>query len=383
VKKMSNITYNFPASIIFSWGEAEKIADHVKSIDALKPLIVTDEGLEKTGILRQVTERLEQKGSGYAIFKGVHANPTETDVANGLKVYREEGCDSVIALGGGSPMDAAKAILTMVNHPGELELYYVGAPGRRMITGEIPPFIAIPTTSGTGSETSRGAIITDSTNRKRSVSSPRLLPRIVVLDPSLTVGMPPKLTAYTGLDALSHSLEAFAVDVYAPICDAFAREGMRLVAKSLLKAYMEGGDREARSDMMMASTMGSLAFMKGLGVVHSLAHQLSSQRGIPHGAACGIMMPHAVRYNLSESKTWQRYSEVAEILGGGEDAEEVPVLLEKLLTSLSVESRLGKWGVTEGDIQVMSRNAMLDHCHPRNPKACTVESMAALYRAAF
>ncbi|MCX6654115.1 MAG: iron-containing alcohol dehydrogenase [Candidatus Bathyarchaeota archaeon] len=379
---MNGITYNFPASIIFGWGEAEKIADHVKAIEALKPLIVTDEGLEKTGILRQVREHLEQKGSGYAVFKDVHPNPTEADVVNGLKVYREEGCDSVIALGGGSPMDAAKAILTMVNHQGELKQYYVGAPGRLMITGEIPPFIAIPTTSGTGSETSRGAIITDSDNRKRSVSSPRLLPRIVLLDPSLTVGMPPKLTAYTGLDALSHNLEAFAVDIYAPICDAFAREGMRLVAKSLLKAYAEGGDREARSDMMMASTMGSLAFMKGLGVVHSLAHQLSSQRGIPHGAACGIMMPHAVRYNLSEQKTWQRYKEVAGILGG-EDAEEVPALLEKLLAALGVEPKLGKWGVTEEDIQVMSRYAMLDHCHPRNPRACTEGSMADLYRAAL
>ena len=380
---MSAFTYNFPASIIFGWGEAEKIADHAKSIEASKPLIVTDEGLEKTGILRQVSGRLEQKGSGYAVFKGVHPNPTEADVADGLKAYREEGCDSVIALGGGSPMDAAKAILAMVNHPGGLEQYYVGAPGRLMITAEIPPFIAIPTTSGTGSETSRGAIITDSGNRKRSVSSPRLLPRIVVLDPSLTVGMPPKLTAYTGLDALSHSLEAFAVDVYAPICDAFAREGMRLVAKSLLKAYLEGGDREARSDMMMASTMGSMAFMKGLGVVHSLAHQLSSQRGIPHGAACGIMMPHAVRFNLGERKTWQRYREVAVMLGGEEDAEEVPLLLEKLLASLRVEPRLGKWGVAEEDIRVMSRNAMLDHCHPRNPRACTAESMAGLYREAL
>ena len=380
---MSNITYNFPASIIFGWGEAENIADHVKSIEALKPLIVTDEGLEKTGILRQIRESLEKKGSCYAVFKGVHPNPTEPDVENGLKVYKDEGCDSVIALGGGSPMDAAKAILTMANHPGELELYYVGASGRRMITGVIPPFIAIPTTSGTGSEASRGAIITDSYNRKRSVSSPRLLPRIVVLDPSLTVGMPPKLTAYTGLDALSHSLEAFAVDVYAPICDAFAREGMRLVSKSLLKAYAEGSNREARSDMMMASTMGSLAFMKGLGVVHSLAHQLSSQRGIPHGAACGIMMPHAVRFNLSEKKTWQRYREVAGILGGEENAEEVPVLLEKLLSALGVEQRLNKWGVTEEDIRVMSRNAMLDHCHPKNPRACTEDSMAGLYRAAL
>ena len=186
-------------------------------------------------------------------------------------------------------MDAAKAILTLASHPGKLEQYYVGAPGRKMLTAR-SPFIAIPTTSGTGSETSRGAIITDATNR-RERQQPTPLPKTVILDPSLTVGMPPKLTAYTGLDALSHNLEAFTVDAYAPICDAFAREGMKLVAKSLFVAYRDGADREARSNMMMASTMGSLAFMKGLGVVHSLAHQLSSQRGIPHGAACGIMMP--------------------------------------------------------------------------------------------
>ena len=226
-------------------------------------------------------------------------------------------------------MDAAKAILTLTSHPGKLEQYYVGAPGRKMLTAKTPPFIAIPTTSGTGSETSRGAIITDASNRKRAVSSPLLLPKTVILDPSLTVGMPPKLTAYTGLDALSHNLEAFAVDAYAPICDAFAREGMRLVAKSLLVAYRDGADRMARSDMMMASTMGSLAFMKGLGVVHSLAHQLSSQRGIPHGAACGIMMPHAIRFNLAEEKTWPKYAEVAELLGGEAKPSEAPILLEE------------------------------------------------------
>ena len=381
---MSGITYNFPASIIFSWGEAEKITDHVKAIEASNPLIVTDEGLEKTGILKQIQEHLEKTKTSYAVFKDVHPNPTEADVTNGLKVYRNERCDSVIALGGSSPMDAAKGILTMVNNPGELKLYYVGTPNRHMITEKIPPFIAIPTTSGTGSETSRGAIITDSTNRKRVISSPHLLPKIVVLDPSLTVGMPPKLTAYTGLDALSHNLEAFVVDAYAPICDAFAREGMSLIAKSLLNAYKERGDKEARMDMMMASTMGSLAFMKGLGVVHSLAHQLSSQRGIPHGAACGIMMPHAIRYNLNEKKTWHKYREVAEIFSHAEKkAEDAPALFERILVSLGVEPRLSKWGVTEEDIQIMSKNAMLDHCHPRNPRACTEESMTSLYRTAF
>jgi 4-hydroxybutyrate dehydrogenase len=379
---MSSITYNFPASIIFGWDECEKISKHVESIKASKPLIVTDEGIEKAGILRRISESLEEKGTRYTVFNGVHPNPTEKDVEDGLRSYREGKCDSIIALGGGSPMDAAKAILTMVNHPGKLEQYYVGAPGRLMITDKIPPFIAIPTTSGTGSETSRGAIITDSHNRKRAVSSPNLLPMIVLLDPSLTVGMPPKLTAYTGLDALSHNLEAFVVDVYAPICDAFAREGMRLVAKSLIKAYEEGNDRDARSDMMMASTMGSMAFMKGLGAVHSLAHQLSPQRDIPHGAACGIMMPHVVRYNLEEKKTWNKYREVADILGG-KDAKEVPQLLENLLSSLDVEQRLSKWGVTEDDIRVMSKKAMLDHCHPKNPRACTEDSMAELYRSAL
>jgi alcohol dehydrogenase class IV len=205
----------------------------------------------------------------------------------------------------------------------------------------------------------------------------------VILDPSLTAGLPPKLTAYTGLDALSHNLEAFVVDSYAPICDAFAREGMRLVSKSLIKAYRDGADRDARSDMMMASTMGSLAFMKGLGVVHSLAHQLSSQRGIPHGAACGIMMPIAIRFNLVMEKTWPKYAEVAEILGGEANPGEAPLLLDDLLSSLGIEKRLSKWGVTEEDIEIMSKNAMLDHCHPRNPRTCSEDTMVDLYRAAF
>jgi 4-hydroxybutyrate dehydrogenase len=380
---MSSITYNFPPSICFGWGEAEKVADHAKAAEANHPLIVTDEGLEKTGILAQISSRLEMRKISYAVYKGVHPNPTEEDVEAGLQIYRGEVCDSIIALGGGSPMDAAKAILTLTSHPGKLEEYYVGAPGRKMLTNRVPPFIAIPTTSGTGSETSRGAIITDATNRKRAVSSPHLLPRTVILDPSLTAGMPPRLTAYTGLDAFSHNLEAFAVDTYAPICDAFAREGMKLVAKSLLRAYRDGADREARSDMMMASTMGSLAFMKGLGVVHSLAHQLSSQREIPHGAACGIMMPVAIRFNLVEEKTRPKYAEVAEILGGEANPDEVSILLEELLSHLGVERRLSKWGVTEEDIVIMSRKAMLDHCHPKNPRTCSEEKMASLYRATF
>jgi alcohol dehydrogenase len=198
--------------------------------------------------------------------------------------------------------------------------------------------------------------------------------------------MPPNLTAYTGLDALSHSVEAYVVDKYSPICDAFAEKGINLVAQSLIKAHENNGNKRAREDMMISSTLGALAFQKGLGVVHSLAHQLSPQTGIPHGAACGIMLPHAVRYNLES--TIEKYAKVAKILGAKgrsrrELAEKAPETIELLLDHLGVSKNLGEWGVTEEDITIMAKNAMLDHCHPRNPVSCTVEAMTQLYKAAL
>lgn len=199
--------------------------------------------------------------------------------------------------------------------------------------------------------------------------------------------MPPKLTAYTGLDALSHNLEAFAVDHYAPICDAFAQEGVQLVARSLEKAYFEGGDKEARMDMMMSATMGALAFQKGLGVVHSLAHQLSTQCDIPHGAACGIMMPHAVRFNLENKKTQRKYAIISETFGfkgkKREQAEYLPDILNEFLVRLGVPTGLNDWGVKESDIDIMAENAMLDWCHPRNPRKCTLMDMKSLYQEAM
>jgi alcohol dehydrogenase class IV len=353
----------------------------------IKPLIVTDEGVVKIGLLKGIEKKLDSAGIDFSIYKGVHPNPTEDDVLGGVRSYKEEGCDSIIAVGGGSSIDAARGILLMVSHPGELKDYYWGAHEMRSITDNIPPFIAMPTTSGTGSEASTGAIITDSDNRKRAIDDPRLFPGIIILDPSLTVSMPPKLTAYTGLDALSHNLEAFLVDAYAPISDAFAREGMRLVAASLETAYSDGSNKKARMDMMMASTLGALAFLKGLGVVHSLAHQLSTECDIPHGAACGIMIPHSIRFNLEEKKTWSKYKEIAEMFDpdskGDAKAADAADLMDSLLETLDVEPKLRNWGVRDQDIQAMSKNAMMDHCHPYNPRICTEESMLELYRAAL
>jgi len=387
--------YNFPESIHFGWGEAENIGRLAKGLGFTTALIVTDEGVERVGLLDGVKTSLKREGISFETFNGVQPNPTDLNVEEGVKAYRETNCDAVIAVGGGSPMDAAKGIVLMTRHPGSLREYYSGEDPRRPVTSDVPPFIAVPTTSGTGSEASRGGIITDtSENRKRVIGSRHLLPKTVILDPQLTVSMPPRLTAYTGLDALSHSIEAFVVDRYAPLADAFAREGMRLVTDSLVKAYDAGEDRRAREDMMLASTMGAMAFHKGLGVVHSLAHQLSPQVGIPHGAACGIMLPHAIRFNVGEGpamdRTAIRYAEVASIFGVEAEgittadlAKEAAEVVDKLLIRFSVPTKLGDWGASEEDLDVMARNAMLDHCHGRNPRPCTEADMRALYETAL
>jgi alcohol dehydrogenase class IV len=381
---MSSIAYNFPGAIHVGWGDSDNIALYVSELGECKTFIVTDNGVINAGIIKKITQSLDEAGVPHIIFDGVQPNPTDKNVYEGVAKYREENCDLILAVGGGSPIDAAKGMLVMARHPGTLKNYYRGAPDYSPITSDIPPFIVVPTTSGTGSEVSRGAIITDENNRKRSIGSRYLLPKTVILDPQLTVTMPPKLTAYTGLDALSHSVEAIAVNSYAPVADAFAREGLRLVSESLVKAYESGSEEKPRMDMMNASSLGALAFQKGLGVVHSLAHQLSTQCNIPHGAACGILIPHVIRFNLREVSTHRVYKEVAEIFRGRiASAEDAPAAIEELIEALDVPSKLGDWGVTEEDIDVMAPNAMLDHCHPRNPRRCSEEDMRALYRVAM
>ncbi len=187
------------------------------------------------------------------------------------------------------------------------------------------------------------------------------------------------------MDALSHSVEAYAIDRYSPMCDAYAEKGIQLISESLVKAYNDGSQQLPRMDMSMASSFGAMAFMKGLGVVHSLAHQLSTQCDIPHGAACGIMMPHAVRFNMGETATHPKYEYIARKLSGDvtATAKDAPGTITGLLDSLNVPTKLGHWKVTDEDIEVMSANAMLDHCHPRNPVKCTKESMRRLYEAAL
>jgi len=381
---LSNITYNYPRAIHFGWGEAENIAKLVEA-HGKNILIVTDKGIVNAGLLKPIRNSLEDASFSVTVYDGVQPNPTYQNVDNATALYKETGCDMVIGLGGGSPIDAAKGVLVMANHKGDQHEYYGGAPDQKPISSDVPPFIAVPTTSGTGSEVSRGAIITDKNNRKRSLGSVHLLPKTVILDPKLTATMPKGLTAFTGLDALSHSVEAYSIDRYSPMCDAYAEKGIQLISDSLVKAYNDGSQQLPRMDMSMASSFGAMAFMKGLGVVHSLAHQLSTQCDIPHGAACGIMMPHAVRFNMGEPATHSKYEYIARKLSGDRTAtaQDAPGAITGLLDSLNVSTKLGHWKVTDEDIEVMTANAMLDHCHPRNPVKCTKESMKRLYEAAL
>ena len=372
-------TQIFGASIEFGIRSVRNIALNLKQLNAVKPLIVTDKGVVKAGIIDKVLQQLDT----YAIFDDVQPNPTDKNVMDGLDAYRENGCDSILGLGGGSPIDAAKGIRVLASNPGHVSEYYYSTDYDR----DIPPLIAIPTTSGTGSEVSRGGVITDTgDNRKKIIISGA--PSLALVDPELTVSMPPALTAATGMDALSHSVEAYVAKSYNPLAGAIAIAGIELVAENLRDAVEDGTDIEARKNMAMASTMGALAFSKGLGAVHSLAHQLSTEADVPHGIANAIMLPPVMEFNLEAAA--QDYADIAQAMGV--DTRDMSVMeaarssieaIRQLSRDIGIPGRLRDVGVKKESIPSMAAKSMEDHCHSSNPCDCTEESMAALYETVF
>jgi len=373
----------FGASIEFGVGVVKNLARHVRKFDVAKLLIVTDKGIIEAGIVDRAVQQLEGSGIEYSIFHDVQPNPVDKNVMDGLDAYRENGCDAILGVGGGSPIDTAKGIRVMASHPGHVSEYY----SSEKITKEVPVLIAIPTTSGTGTEVSGGGVITDTRdNRKKVVRSGP--PSLALVDPELTLSMPPPLTAATGMDALCHSIEAYVSKRYNPLAGAIAIAGIKLVAENLRRAVEDGTDIEARKNMAMASTMGALAFSKGLGAVHSVAHQLSTEAEMHHGVANAIMLPHVMEFNL-EAAT-QEHADIAQAMRvntwGMSTMEAARASVEsvrQLSRDIGIPDRLRDAGVKEESIPVMAANAMADHCHAANPRDCTEESMAALYRAAF
>jgi 4-hydroxybutyrate dehydrogenase len=382
-------TWSFPTKIIFGPGVMGGIVEAARPLGLRRPLIVTDPGIVTCGLLERLTAPLKKAGLEWALFDKVEGNPTEASVLPGVDMYKAERRDSIIAMGGGSAIDAAKAIRLKTTHALPLEEYDDLKNGSDRITANLPPLIAIATTAGTGSEVGRSSVITlKSTGRKTVIFSPYLIPNLAIEDPELTLGLPPHITAATGMDAMTHNLEAYLAKGYHPMCDAIALRGVALVTQHLRTAVHHGSNLESRSEMLAAALMGAVAFQKGLGTVHSLAHPLSTVAGLHHGLTNAILLPHVMRFNLPVVS--DRLADLAPALGidarnlsPAQAARAAIAAIEKLNTDIGIPERLRDTGVREEMIPVMVPKAMEDGCHLLNPRPTTPEDMERLYREAF
>jgi alcohol dehydrogenase class IV len=374
------VTWAFPTSIVFGAGAVRTVADHVKRVGAKRALVVCDAGVVKVGIADRVRALLEEGGVAAAVFADVDPNPVEKNVVDGVAAYRAHGAGAIVSVGGGSPLDAGKLIALKVTHDRPLVDYDDATGGDRYIGPDVPPIVTIPTTAGTGSEVGRSGVVTlAATGRKTVIFSPYLLAKVALLDPELTRSMPPRVTAATGFDALTHCLEAFCSLGDHPMADAIALGGLELCAQSLVRAVEHGDDVAARGAMMKAAMMGAVAFQKGLGACHSLAHPLSSEKGMHHGLANALCLPAVVDFN--ESVAHPRLDRVRAILDGG--AKSCGEALRALRKRVGLPDGLRAEGVTEADIPKLADKAIEDACHRCNPRPVTRDDLAALYRASL
>ncbi|MGS2764601.1 iron-containing alcohol dehydrogenase [Sinomicrobium sp. M5D2P9] len=374
--------FNFPAPIRFGAGVVSELGTYLKENGLEKPLLVTDPVVSELDFFRKIVKDLEQAGLSVAVFNEMHKNPVKSDVLRGGDIYEQTGRDSVVGIGGGVALDVARAIVLRVNHRRDLFDYDDLIGGDKYVTGEVPHFVTVPTTAGTGSEVGRSAIISeDETKKKRILFSPKLMAKIVFADPLLTMELPPFVTAATGMDALTHNLEAYLAKGFHPMCDGIALEGMGLIARSLEKAT-KNPDVESRAKMLLASLMGAVAFQKGLGVVHSLAHPLSGLLDTHHGLANAVNLPYGMRFNYEGSEDRFDTMAYALSLGAGQGSKVVAYLFE-LNDKLDLPSRLSGIGVEEKHIEELSDLAIADFCHPNNPKPVTRKDFDNLYKEAL
>jgi alcohol dehydrogenase class IV len=375
-------TFQFPTLIHFGPGARSEIAGHLRAQGLKRPLVVTDRGLAPLPLLRGIADGLREGGLYTAVFSEVGGNPARSQVAAGVAAFRSHSADAIVGVGGGAGLDVAKAVALMASHPGDLFDYEDGLAEPRKVDGPLPYWVAVPTTSGTGSEVGRSAVISDDeTHIKKIVFSPRLLARAVFADPELTLDLPAKVTAATGMDALTHCIEAYLAKDYHPICDGIALEGLRLGAPALAKCVETPKDVRARSDMMMSSMMGAIAFQKGLGLTHSLAHALSTLADLHHGYANGLMIDHALPFNIPSSA--ERFRVMAGVVGLKHPSPEAFMdWLRELKARVAIPATLAEAGVPR-DIDRLSDLAMQDTCHLNNPRPCTRDDFKRIFTAAF
>ncbi|HEX7014631.1 MAG TPA: iron-containing alcohol dehydrogenase [Cyclobacteriaceae bacterium] len=376
------LQFNFPTTIRFGAGASGELGDYLKRSGIIKPLIVTDAVVAGLDCFKAIANDLTRKGISIEVFSAIHKNPVRSDVYAGTILYDATMRDGIVGIGGGAALDVARAIALRINHRDDLFKYDDLAGGEVYVTGEIPHLVTIPTTAGTGSEVGRSAIISeDTTHQKRILFSPRLIARMVFADPALTFDLPPAVTAATGMDALTHNLEAYLARMNNPICEGIALEGIGLIGQALEKA-VNHPDLASRSLMMMGSIMGGIAFQKGLGVVHSLAHPLSTLLDVHHGLANAINLPYGMEFNREgfESK-FERIANALRLPDA--NGEAVIQYIEELNEAIGIPRRLRDIGVKEEHLDTLADLAIADFAHPNNPKPLTREDFRALYEKAF
>ena len=370
------------------YGTRELLPAECERIGIKRPLIVTDAGVRAAGVLQKVLDALPastQGSGGFPVFDRTPSNPTEAAVREAAAIYREHGCDGLIAVGGGSSLDCAKGVAIAATHLGPLVTYATIEGGSGRITAAAAPLIAVPTTAGTGSEVARGAIVITDDHRKLGFHSWHLLPRSAICDPELTLGLPPGLTAATGMDAIAHCMETFMSAAFNPPADGIALDGLERGWAHIEAATRNGQDREARLNMMSASIEGAMAFQKGLGAVHSLSHSLGGVNPrLHHGTLNAMFLPAVVRFNASAPSVVRerRLSRMARAMGlsGGDDIADA---IRDMNSRLGLPSGLAAMGVEPAWFDRIVEGAMADHCHKTNPRIATPDEYRALLAASM
>ena len=379
---MNNSNWNYPTTVWFGQGRAKDLHIACKNLSITKPLFVTDQDLAKTDLVKKIISDSNLKSLSINVFSNIKGNPVGSNVDEGVKAFKKGNHDGVIAFGGGSGLDVGKAVAFMSAQTRSIwDFEDVGDNWTKANSDEIAPIIAVPTTAGTGSETGRASLITNEKNQtKKIIFHPKILPSIVILDPCLTVDLPPKITATTGMDALAHNLEAYCASGYHPMADGIALEGMNLIKKWLLIAVNEGKNLEARSAMLVAATMGSTAFQKGLGAIHSLSHPVNSVYNIHHGLSNAIFMPYVLTFNKKEIE--KKIIKLSEYLGLEEKSFQCFLnWILDLRKELKIPHKLSDVAdVKPSEIDKLSLMALEDPSTSGNPKKLTLEDMKLMYK---
>jgi 4-hydroxybutyrate dehydrogenase len=373
----------YVTQIQFECGAVRLLKQECERNGITRPLVVTDPGVKAAGVLQKALDALP--GITVAVFDQTPSNPTEAAVRAAVQLYRSQGCDGLVAVGGGSAIDCAKGVAIAATHEGPLAHYATIEGGSVRITDRVAPIIAVPTTSGTGSEVARGAILIVDDHRKLGFHSWHLVPKTAICDPELTLGLPPKLTAATGMDAIAHCMETFMAALFNPPADGIALDGLERGWAHIAHATQDGSDVHARTQMMSASMQGALAFQKGLGCVHSLSHSLGGvDPRMHHGTLNAMFLPAVVAFNAQADsvKRDRRLERMAHAMGLS-SATDIGAAIRDMNARLGLPSGLAAMGVSESQFEQIIAGALADHCHKTNPRLATADDYRAMLQASL